>query len=253
LSPFITDRNALIIGATRGLGYALAETAIRQHHIRAIGLGRSAGPDVIALPGAVMIKFDLKDPETWGRALDAVGEYRPDFVVWNAGIHDKRPLVEQKTATIDAMIDTHLRGPLKFLQRLHRRQMAYAPLSERRGKAYQLIVISSVSSFKLREHEALYCALEAAKSCFARQYAGEIAADLPGSKITLINPGGMKTDLLKGYGFDLTKMMDPFHVAEIIWREALIQTTTFAEINILRLPDGSPRLERGAKTPESPK
>ena len=250
--PFVSDRTALIIGATRGLGYALAETAIEKHHIRAIGLGRTADSDILLRRGALMVKFDLTNPATWDAALKAVVASPPDFVVWNAGILDRGPFAEQADETLDTMIDTHLRGPLKFLKRLHRLQKQQAPLSERPGKPYHLITIASTSWYRMRDGEAVYCMLEAAKETFMRQFARELVRDLPGSKATTVNPGGMKTDFLAAWGQDVSKMMDPFAVAEIIWREALEQQSPFAEINIPRDDDGTPRLEPGIKTPESP-
>jgi NAD(P)-dependent dehydrogenase (short-subunit alcohol dehydrogenase family) len=261
LIPFISDFNALIIGATRGLGYALADTAIERHHIRVICLGRTATTSGTLRRGAYNVEFDVTKTESWGKALEAVIMYRPAYVVWNAGIFDRRPFVDQTDTAIDEMIDTHLRGPMKFLNRLHRLQMHQSPMSDRPGKPYHLIVVASTSSYKLRDNEALYCALKSAKAAFARQFAFELLRDLPGqgtpekssaSKVTLINPVGMKTGMLAAIGQDTSKMMDPFAVAEIIWREALKQESCFEELNIYRDADGTPRIEFGAKTPQSP-
>jgi len=246
--PFDSDRTALIIGATRGLGFALADTAVEFHDIRSIGLGRSVSADIVMQsPASYMIRCDISKPETWNEALASITVYGPGFVVWNAGIFDpeKRPFVGQPDDLIDAMIDTHLRGPMKFLRRVHRLQMT----DER---PYHLIVVASTSWYRLRENESLYCGLKGFKHAFALNFHGELTRDLPGSKVLLVNPGGMKTDFLGQTGQDVSKMMDPFAVAEIVWREALAQTQSFGEINIIREPDGTPRLERGTMTPETP-
>lgn len=250
--PFFSDRSALIIGATRGLGYALADVAVERHHIRAIGLGRSADKAGPLRRGVVMVPFDLTEPESWGPALQAVVDDVPRFIVWNAGIFDRGPFVDQSDSTLDAMIDTHLRGPLKFLQRVQRIQMnRWLPDGEPKPPVH-LITVASTSWYRVRENESTYCGLKGFKEGFMRNYARELVRDLPGSKALTVNPGGMKTDFLAATGQDVSMMMDPFAVAEIVWREALAQTQPFDEINILREADGTPRLERGIKTPESP-
>ena len=99
----------------------------------------------------------------------------------------------------------------------------------------------------------MYCALKAAKAAFTRNFARELVRDLPGSKVTLINPGGLKTpNFWKNSGQDISKFMDPNEVAKIIWNEIERQEEPFKEVNILRKSDGGHNISYGPRIPEQP-
>lgn len=104
----------------------------------------------------------------------------------------------------------------------------------------------------MRENETLYCALKAAKAAFTRNFARELVRDLPGSKVTLVNPGGIKTDFFEGTNTDTSNFMRPSVVAKIIWDEIGIQEGPFKEIQIMRNDDGSPNVSYGSRASESP-
>ena len=94
--------------------------------------------------------------------------------------------------------------------------------------------IASCSSWRLREQEAVYCGLSAAKATFARNMAADLARERPGSKVTLLNPGGIRTPFYyeqeeEGEGF-----IDQVWLAEYIWASVLNQRDTFSELQILR-------------------
>lgn len=139
------------------------------------------------------------------------------------------------------MIQVNLRGPLDTLKLFN----------ELRPEPYHLIIIASTSSWKLRENEALYCALKAATAAFARQYIVELMRDRPGSKVTLFNPAGMRTEnFWEGSGQSMDGFMDPAVVAERIWGEVVLQQHPFMEYQIMRDDRGTPSLEYQTKRPE---
>ena len=144
------------------------------------------------------------------------------------------------------MIATHFSGPVRVLQLLH------LGLHYTLKHPYHLITIASTSSWKIRENETLYCALKAAKAAFTRNFARELVRDLPGSKITLVNPGGIKTGLFKGTDQDISNFMDPDLIARIIWNDVIGQTVPFQEVQIMRNDDGSPIVSYGPRVPEMP-
>ena len=68
-----------------------------------------------------------------------------------------------------------------------------------------------------------------------------------------MNPGGLKTpNFWNESGQDIGAFMEPDVVAGIIWDRAMAQTAPFDEYQVIRNPDGSPRVEHGARAPESP-
>ena len=242
-------KTVMVIGASRGLGASLAQESV-QRGWTAIALARNIeglrAPAPPAAPGRLIrSKADITDPATWDDALGLAARYRPQMLFWNAGIFTGRePLAEMEEAAIDLLIDTHLRGPIKFLRRFHQLMTVVAA-------PYHLVTIASTSSYRMRDGEDVYCAAKAGKAAITRQFSRALARDLPGSKTLLVNPGGMKSGLLAPYS-DVSKMMDTDAVAKIVWDRADAQTAPYDEINILREDDGTPRVEPGTKTPQAP-
>jgi len=241
---------SLILGGTRGLGLALADESISRF-IATIAIGRSADP----VPGSIreVIKADLADPGALARVM------RPEwqnvrYVFWVAGIFLRKQLCDCGPEEIDTMVRTHLTGPIGALTAFHRLMKNAAPLADPPGLPYHLVVVASTSSWKVRQEEALYCALKAAKAHLTRNFAREIIADLPGSKVTLVNPGGIRTPgFWRNTGQDISRYMEPADLAKVIWDHVLSQTGPFDEIQVLRdLTDGTPFVERGPHKPESP-
>ncbi len=239
-------KKALILGGTKGLGLALAWESDKRGVYPVIA-GRSAGfPASVNFPTfCEVLKIDLSNP-TQIEELTRFNLGPLDYIFLVAGIFYKdgrKPFVEQPLPEFDEMIAVHLRGALRALQIFHLelRHMRHP---------YHLVMVSSTSSWKMRENETLYCALQAAKAVFARQFSRELVRDLPGSKLTLVNPGGMKTpDFWRGTEQDI---MEPSAVAEKIWNEVVAQEEPFEIVNVTRDKDGNPVVSYGPRLPEMP-
>lgn len=247
--------SSLILGGTKGLGRALAVES-HQRGIRPVIVGRSvreAKEDPL-LQGAEFHQADLSQP------LNFCKEVRADWqdvshVFWVAGIFLRKKLTDCSEEEVLRMVDTHLTGPLLVLAAIHRLMKLARPLADEPGRPYHLVTIASTSSWRVRQDEAVYCALKAAKAHFTRNYAREVVADLPGSKVTLVNPGGIRTpEFWAGSGQDLTGFMEPKDLAAVIWNEVVSQTKPYAEFQVLRSPagDGTPFVQSGPQKPEEP-
>lgn len=240
-------KTALILGGTRGLGFALARDAYFRK-INLIIAGRSVDNDKVRATfpsGSELLKLDFTDPES----VEQLSRRRPepiDYIFWVAGNFSRRPLDQTAPEKIDDMIATHLSGPVRALQLIH------LGLHYILKHPYHLVTIASTSSWRIRENETLYCALKAAKAAFTRNFARELVRDLPGSKVTLVNPGGIKTGLFKDTDQDVSKFMDPNLIARAIWNDVVGQTVPFQEVQIMRNDDGSPNVSYGPRVPEMP-
>jgi NAD(P)-dependent dehydrogenase (short-subunit alcohol dehydrogenase family) len=237
---------SLILGGTRGLGKMLAVQSLERGIIPVV-LGRSvetAAKDP-ALAGAEFAAIDLTDPSAAESVAGQVWRGDVSHIFWVAGVHQVKPLAESAWADFQLMNSIHFLGPLAVLRTCHR-LMLHSP-----ARPYHLVVIASTSSWRMRDNETLYCSLKAAKAHFARNFSRELDRDLPGSRVTLINPGGMATELFQD-GRDVSMYMSPQVVAECIWSQVAGQQVPFEEIHIMRDDDGSPRLEFGQKAPEAP-
>lgn len=236
---------ALILGGTKGLGLSLAWEADRRQ-IKPIITGRSAGDKKVKaiLPSdSVGIYVDFRLNADITLKPQALADL--DYVFWVAGVLKEKPLKDFTYKEIMEMTEIHYTGPIEFLRNLTRNQF-------NRKKSFHLITISSTSSWRIRDNQAIYCSLQAAKSAFTTNFSRELARDLPGSKTMLVHPGGMKTDLFKGTNTDTFNFMDTDVVAKIIWDEVESQRSSFKELQIMRNDDGSPNVSYGPRTPELP-
>ncbi|MBF0145350.1 MAG: SDR family oxidoreductase [Magnetococcales bacterium] len=240
--------SALLLGATKGLGLELAREGARRN-LSPIIYGRSASePNAITEipPQAVLYPIDLHSAE---RVQHAPLPTTPvAFFFWVAGAFHKGPLQQTEPSEIDLHTDLHFRGPVQFLRRFLRHQ----------AEPFHLVTIGSVSSWRLREDEALYCGLKAAQTAFTRNFAVELVRDRPGSQVTLINPGGLNIPTFwekwESTAPDLGGFLDPGQVARIIWDLTLTQTEPFRETQLMRRkPHGSgvdPIIEHHPRCPE---
>lgn len=232
----------LILGASKGLGLEIAKETVRRSMI-AVCVSRSQ-PDTFAWADKdrVWRQADIADPAAAFDILKLHREFPITHVFWVAGIHRKGPIRDANYEDVGVMTRTHFTGPVNILRACFRNAWR-SPI--------HLVTVASTSSYRMRENETLYCALKAAKAHFTRNFAAELARDLPGSRTLLVNPGGMRTDFLKGFA-DVSNWMDPAVVAKIIWDRVAAQTKIFEEINLLRQPDGSAKVVEGPQTPETP-
>lgn len=252
---------ALILGGTKGLGRALATESLKRG-ITPVITGRStdSAMEDPELQGALFRKLDLSDPGIVGSAARMYeflgrGNMAPRFshVFWNAGIFLRKPLTDCTQEEIAQMTAVHFTGPLAVLSAVHRVQKLMNPLADCPGAPYHLVTIASTSSYRIREDEAVYCGLKAAKAHFTRNFAVELHRDLPGSKVTLVNPGGIATpDFWNGTGQELSRFMDPAVLGEVIWKYVDAQGTAYSELQIPRTKDGKPNPMFGIATPEQP-
>lgn len=240
------NETCLVLGGTKGLGRAIAIESLRRG-IQPTVVGRSAAQakNDPALIGARFTVADLADP--FPLLAEHLAATDITKVFWVAGAFDRRAFDEVDRTTMEHLVRLHLIGPLVFLQAWHRARRTAG------CQPYHLIVIASTSSWRIRDREALYCSLKAAKAHLTRNLAAEITRDLPGSQVVLINPGGMKTEnFWAASGQDIATYMEPAAVASVIWDIVAKQETGFMEYQIMRRDSGAPEIIVGPVAPELP-
>jgi NAD(P)-dependent dehydrogenase (short-subunit alcohol dehydrogenase family) len=247
---------SLILGGTKGLGRSLALESVWRG-LEPLIVGRSVDQakqdPAMAMVSHLLFKADLSDPYSLLSEMNGPYWQEITHVFWVAGIFSRKPLAKMTTVEMRQMIDTHLYGPLGTLSFLHRLQQQARPLAEPPGQPYHLVVIASTSSWKMRENEALYCALKAAKAHLTRNFARELVGDLPGSKVTLVNPGGIRTpNFWQGTDQAMGQFMDPDELAVVIWDQVMAQSEPFQELQVPRDDQGKPVVIRGPQPPGQP-
>lgn len=234
---------AIIISASRGLGPELAQVSLeynirsQTHFVSYPNVGeastlKTCNPDYIT---------DISFP-----FLAPVYDGDFNYLVWYTGVFLKKSFAETTESELDVLFDLHYKVPVKIIHQLHRQKKT----------SYHLIVIASCSSWRMRLHESIYCSLCAAKSTFARTFANELSRDLIGSKVLLLNPGGLRTPFYYENNNELDGYLNPVNLARFIWESAKTQKKSFMEIQYLRKKfslssDMNPIIELGTKLPET--
>mgnify|MGYP005851717803 CR=1 FL=1 len=227
----LKDRIALITGASRGLGRALALALAREGaHVLLLArslttLGR-VDDEVRKLGGkASLIPLDLAD----GPAIDALGPSlyerygRLDVMVGNAAILGSlSPLPHSPSAHWDRVFAVNVTANWRLIRTLD-------PLFRRSDAARVIFVTSSVAR-SCRPYWAPYSVSKAALEALAKTYANE-TADTP-IKVNLVDPGAMATRMrAEAYpGEDQTTLPKPEDLTEIFIRLAMAETEISGEI-----------------------
>ena len=102
-------KTALITGASRGIGRAIAEELGKDHHIIA-GASRDASEVVRALPSAEPFEVDLTDTEALIGAARAIEQV--DVLVHAAGVLHKAPFAELTEAQWRESMEVNVHAPI---------------------------------------------------------------------------------------------------------------------------------------------
>ena len=172
----LTDRVAVVIGGTSGIGRALA-SGLADHGARVVPASRRSP----TLPA------DVRDRGSLDAFRDAVLERfgAVDILVNAAGYTSKQPTATMPEDQWSCLMDTNLTGVLRACQSF------YGPLKESgRGR---IINIGSLGSFLAFHEVAAYCASKAGLLSLTRSLACEWAQD--GICVNAIAPGVFPTEL----------------------------------------------------------
>ena len=217
IGPRQSTRVALVTGASRGLGAAVAE-ALAASGAHVVLAARSAqaldevhGRIVAAGGRATVQPLDLTD----AAAVDAVATEltrawgRLDVLVANAAVLG--PMLELShvsEASWHETIETNLTANWRLLR-------SFDPLL-RCAAAARVVVVTSNAASRLKAQRGPYAASKAALEVLAKTYALE-TADTP-IRVNLVDPGVINTDMRAAAvpGEDRTTLPQPQDIAPLI-------------------------------------
>lgn len=190
----LAGKTALITGASRGIGRAIAELFAQEGAKVAIVYNRSKEPaeqvaQAIQQAGseALLVQHDVSDAEgAAGVVEQVVGQWgKLDILVNSAGIIRDRLFLQMTPEDWQSVIETNLNGTFYYCKAAGREMMG-----KRSGS---IINISSVAAQHSNKGQSNYAASKAGIEALTRT----LAAELAGRKVRVnaIAPGFIETDM----------------------------------------------------------
>jgi len=190
----LTNKVALVTGASRGIGRAIAARLAAQGAIVVCAArgdnARATASEISAAGGkAEAIALDVTDDGALAKAPSEIVEKhgRLDVVVSNAGITRDQLLMRMKRDDWDAVIATNLTATFTLAQ------AAIRPMLKQRGG--RIIAIGSVVGEIGNAGQVNYAASKAGLIGLAKALAREVASR--GITVNVITPGMIDTDMTR--------------------------------------------------------
>jgi len=187
-------RVAMISGANRGIGLAIARQLSRQGYALSLGIRRPEDFDVVRTFGTAeaitVFAYEATDPQAGQRWLETTVEQfgQLDVLVNSAGILRKVGLADGLESDLDAMMDVNVKGPFRLIQ-------AALPVLRQSGCG-RVVNIASLSGKRVRNDNVGYQMSKFA--LMALSHAVRAAAWDDGVRALALCPGFVKTDMALG-------------------------------------------------------
>ncbi|NMB56702.1 SDR family oxidoreductase [Candidatus Beckwithbacteria bacterium] len=204
----LTNKIAVVTGASSGLGKALVELLVKEQ-VKVFALARSI--EKTKFPTAVIkIPLNIRDLQNIDQAFD---------------------LIDQKTKKIDILVNCAGRGLVKNFEDITREEIMDIFGINLKGNIYiaqevykrmilkkygHIINVISTSGLKGREAETIYCASKWGLRGFTESL--KLAAHAHNIRVSAVYPGGMKSENFWKIApqQDISQYMDPILVAKEI-------------------------------------
>lgn len=190
----LLDRTAIITGATRGIGHAVAQLFVAEGaRVVLVARDTNRGKSIASQLGedrAAYVAGDVADPSTAKRATETARRMFSgiDILVNNAGMDFVKPLLDVEPSEVRRVFDTNLLGPLLFIQ-------ATARAMEGRGGSI-INVVSRTANVGI-PMMGVYGASKGALLSLTRAAAIELASS--GIRVNAVAPGVTDTPLIRSW------------------------------------------------------
>ena len=195
MSGQLAGQRALVTGASRGIGRAIAQALAAEGAAVAAGYGASPAKAEETVAGiaakggkAFAVHLDVGQEDSvaagFAEALSGLGGL--DILVSNAGVILEKPLLETSAEEFDWLMGVNLRGVFLVGR-------AALRLLQEQGRGGRVVNIASDLGFFGRENFSAYCASKAGVLTLTRSWAKEFAPDI---LVNAIAPGPIDTDML---------------------------------------------------------
>ena len=205
MNKYLTDKVALVTGASRGLGKAIA-LALAEQGATIAAVARSEGAlketlEAVRALGATAEPFplDVSDDAAVEATVEKIAArfQHIDILVNNAGVTRDGLLMRMKSEDWDAVINTNLKGAFNLTKPVGRIMV--------KQRAGRIVNISSVIGLMGNAGQANYAASKAGLIGFSKSVAREFASR--GITCNVVCPGFIETDMTKDLGEDLRRKL----------------------------------------------
>jgi len=192
----LENRIALVTGASRGIGHAIAEQ-LAKDGAKVIGTSTSE-EGAKKVPGIGMV-LDVRDAAQTESLITAIQKQHGDIAILvnNAGITRDNLALRMKDAEFDEVIDTNLRAVFRLSRAVMRGMM--------KARWGRIISVTSVVGASGNAGQANYAAAKAAVAGMTRSLAREL-----GSRNITVNcvaPGFIDTDMTRALSDEQKKAL----------------------------------------------
>ncbi|HTI96027.1 MAG TPA: 3-oxoacyl-ACP reductase FabG [Rudaea sp.] len=205
MSGILQDEIALVTGASRGIGAAIADT-LAAHGAKVIGtatseVGAQAIGQRLAAHGGVGRVLNVTDSAAVETLVDDIAKEfgSVSILVNNAGITRDQLLMRMKDEDWQAILDTNLSSVYRTSKAVMRGMM-----KARRGR---IVSIASVVGLTGNPGQANYAAAKAGIIAFSKSLAREIGSR--GITVNVVAPGFIDTDMTRALTDDQRKALLP--------------------------------------------
>lgn len=224
------NRTAMISGANRGIGRAIARRLYADGYRVSLG-GRSVDELLAAVDDPdddrfMVHHFDATERSTADAWVAATVERfgSVDIVVNNAGVIDTASLDELSEDGLDSMWEVNVKGPLRLVQ-------AALPHLRASGSG-RVVNVASLSGVRVKGTFASGYAMTK-HAVMALTEATKFAGWDDGVRVTAVCPGFVATDMTSDFDEDPTTMIDAADLAAMVSTTvALPNTASVAQLNV---------------------
>jgi 3-oxoacyl-[acyl-carrier protein] reductase len=203
----LRGKTAIVTGASRGIGLAIAKT-LAGEGVKLALVSRNKPPANVR---GKFIKCDLAEVETIPAAVSTALKYlgKLDFLVNNAGIFMEKPVAEISLADWERTLRVNLTAPFLICRE------TLSHLAASKGRIVNIVSSSAMQGYL---NQSAYSASKHGLLGFARSLA--IEAKPRGVHVYNLCPGGVDTEFIKGtYLGERLKgqtMIRPEDIAEMV-------------------------------------
>jgi len=203
-------RVALISGAGRGIGAAVAQELSSRGWRVSLGMREPKAPDWRSRAPVHLQRYDATEPGAEAAWVDAaLHEFgRIDAIVANAGILISKTVIEAEDGDLDAMLDVNVKAPRRLAKAAWQQLGATG-----RGR---VIILASLSGKRVKSAKAALYAISKYGAVALAHGIRHAGFDL-GIRATAVCPGFVATDMARSVsGLPDSEMTDPHDLARII-------------------------------------